>query len=171
MSIPVLYTITFILFIMHELEEIIFFNQWFNKNDKHLKERYPRLGRKMIRRFKDLSTKGFALIAFEETIILSILLLYAFEKMHPQIGLAVILMLSIHWLLTIIQSVFIQRIIPGTYTSFAGTCFGICTFITFANEYSASDYLKWGLLLFIFAMINLWGMHLLVTYYRKSKIK
>lgn len=169
MSIAIVYTIIFVLFILHELEEIYHFKHWFNKNNSYLKEQFPRLGNKMIRQFKHISTKGFAFIAFEETIILLTLLLYAFYRTHPGIGMGVVLMLSIHWTLTIIQSLFIRRIIPGTYTAILGVCFSMHTFISFTDTYPFTLYIKYGIILFIFAMVNLAIMHILVAGYMKSK--
>lgn len=165
----IIYLITFILFILHELEEIRYFKQWFEKNGNYLIERFPRLGKRMIRQFEHISTKGFAFIALEETIILLLLLSYAFFEKRPEIGMGVIFMLCFHWLLTVIQSFIICRIIPGTYTSLAGVCLGIQTFWMSANSDSDLNYLGWGIIIFICAMANLIIMHAWVAKYRKSK--
>lgn len=152
-----------LLFVLHELEEILFLGGWIEKNTYYLLNRFPRIATKMIRQFKAISTKGFALIALQETMILLLLLSYCLFGERLDWWMGIVLMLTIHWGMTIIQSVILKRIIPGTITAIAGVSFGVCVFYSLGNSVPAATYIKWGVLLFAVAMINLWIMHLLVA--------
>jgi len=156
------YLITLLLFIFHELEEILFFRKWIHRNGEYLKERFPRIGKRIIRQFEHISTKGFAIIALEETILLILLLLFTLFAIRLHIWIGIIVMLCLHWILTIIQSIVLKRLIPGTITSIAGVCFGAYMLWYTSGWYPFSTFLKWGILLFIFAMINLFVMHAIV---------
>ncbi len=54
-----------LLFIFHDMEEIIGFIPWLNHNQKFLKEKYP----KIIRQYEQTSSEGFALAVFEELLL------------------------------------------------------------------------------------------------------
>jgi len=164
----ILYLTTLFLFLFHELEEICCFNKWFERNHAYLIKRFPRLGKRMINQFNHLSTKGFAIIALEETIILILLLLYTLFAIRLEIWIGIIIMLTFHWLQTIIQSIVLGRLIPGTITALAGICFGIYMIWFSAGWYPVAIYVKWGIILFIFAMLNLWFMHIIVIKIRKQ---
>jgi len=117
----------------------------------------------MINRFDHLSTRGFSIIAFQETIVLILILSYSYTQLHHDIWIGVIIMLTIHWLITIVQSLVLRRIIPGTLTSIIGVLFGIYMIYYSTGWYPFTVYMQWGTGLFIFAMVNLLAMHYLVS--------
>ncbi|MDD6209779.1 MAG: HXXEE domain-containing protein [Bacteroidales bacterium] len=161
----ILYLATFLLFVIHETEEILLFHKWLNRNGGYLKKKFPRIGKRLTDQFSHISTHGFIYIAIEETILLTSLLLYTWYAVRPEIWIGIVVMLSIHWSLTIIQSVILGRMIPGTVTSIAGTCFGTTMLWLFRRWYSLPSCLLWGIVLFAFAMINLLLMHRIVAKY------
>lgn len=54
-----------IVFIFHDMEEIIGFGLWLNGNKKTLGEKYPRI----LNTYKNFSTEGFSLAVFEELVL------------------------------------------------------------------------------------------------------
>ena len=156
------------IFILHELEEIVLFKKWFTKNENYLIKRFPRLGGRAIARFNRISTKGFALIALEETVVLTLLLLYGLLTERAEVWTGTIIMLTIHWLITIIQSIVLCRAIPGTVTAIIGSCLGLYLFWFLIYSSSFAVYMKWGILFFVFAMLNLLIMHVIVSSIRNK---
>ena len=54
-----------IIFMFHDMEEIIGFKFFLRQNEAELKNRFPFI----LRRYKDFSTEGFALAVYEELIL------------------------------------------------------------------------------------------------------
>ncbi|MDO4763569.1 MAG: HXXEE domain-containing protein [Flavobacteriaceae bacterium] len=54
-----------IIFVFHNLEEIIGTKIWLNKNEVLLQKRFP----KIAKMFKDFSTEGFAIATLEEFLL------------------------------------------------------------------------------------------------------
>lgn len=54
-----------IIFIFHDMEEVIGFGIWLKSNKKILGEKYPRI----LNTYKDFSTEGFSLAVFEELVL------------------------------------------------------------------------------------------------------
>lgn len=104
-----------ILFIFHDMEEIIGFGCFFRRN-KQLFERFP----KITAAYKDFSAEGFALAVYEEFIpFFGISLLAYFFPCRVLYSLWIGLMLSLtaHFLIHIGQSIYIRKYIPSLITS------------------------------------------------------
>ncbi len=104
-----------ILFICHDMEEIIGFGCFF-RNNKQLFERYP----KITAAYKDFSTEGFALAVYEEFIPFFGISLLAFFfpcKVLYALWLGLIIALTAHFLVHIGQSIYIRKYIPSLITS------------------------------------------------------
>ena len=54
-----------IIFMIHDMEEIIGFKFFLRQNETELQKRFPAI----LRRYKDFSTEGFALAVYEELIL------------------------------------------------------------------------------------------------------
>ena len=54
-----------IIFMFHDMEEIIGFKYFLRQNTAELQQRFPFI----LRRYKDFSTEGFALAVYEELIL------------------------------------------------------------------------------------------------------
>ena len=104
-----------ILFIFHDMEEIIGFRYFFG-NNKQLFERFP----KITAVYKDFSTDGFALAVYEEFIpFFGISLLdYFFPcKVLNVLWFGLMISLTAHFLVHIGQSIYIRKYIPSLITS------------------------------------------------------
>ncbi|MCB2360887.1 HXXEE domain-containing protein [Clostridium estertheticum] len=62
-----------LLFIFHDLEEIIFMQAWISKNRLYLCERFPILSKKLLPHFDNITTSSFAFGVAEEFILISII--------------------------------------------------------------------------------------------------
>ena len=104
-----------ILFIFHDMEEIIGFGYFF-RNNKQLFERFP----KITAAYKDFSTEGFALAVYEEFIPFFGISLLAFFfpcKVLNALWLGLMISLTAHFLVHIAQSIYIRKYIPSLITS------------------------------------------------------
>ena len=104
-----------ILFIFHDMEEIIGFGYFF-RNNKQLFDRFP----KITAAYKDFSAEGFALAVYEEFIPFFGISLLAFFfpcKVLYALWLGLMISLTAHFLVHICQSIYIRKYIPSLITS------------------------------------------------------
>ena len=96
-----------ILFIFHDMEEIIGFGYFF-RNNKQLFERFP----KITAAYKDFSAEGFALAVYEEFIPF-----FGISLLVNALWLGLMISLTAHFLVHIGQSIYIRKYIPSLITS------------------------------------------------------
>lgn len=104
-----------VLFIFHDMEEIIGFGRFF-RNNGQLFERFPR----MTAAYKGFTTEGFALAVYEEFIPFFGISLAAFFfpcKVLDALWFGLMLSLTAHFLIHICQSIYIRKYIPSLITS------------------------------------------------------
>lgn len=105
-----------LLFIFHDMEEIVGFMPWMNKHKQLLQEKAPLF----LRLHDGLSTEGFALAVFEELIIVFIFSLVALIGHHRilyLIWLGGFVAYALHLLVHILQALFFRQYIPSLATS------------------------------------------------------
>ncbi|MBR3533495.1 MAG: HXXEE domain-containing protein [Clostridiales bacterium] len=104
-----------ILFIFHDMEEIVGFGSFFRKNP-WLFDRFP----KVLNAYRNISTAGFAAAVYEEFIpIFGISLLAYYFPCDVLFALwyGVFLSIAAHFLIHIGQTVYIRKYIPSFITS------------------------------------------------------
>lgn len=114
-----------ILFIFHDMEEIIGFG-WFFRNNPEVFERFP----KITNAYKEFSTAGMALAVYEEFIPffgISLLAYYLNNDVLYTIWFGLLLSLTAHFIVHIGQSVFVKKYIPSLITSII--CFPVSVII------------------------------------------
>ena len=105
-----------LLFIFHDLEEIIGMKRFVNRNADMLQRRYPFLY-KRLRRF---TTEGFALAVMEELFVFTVLALAALyfdNSLSWNIWFGGFVGLAAHYVMHIGQALLIRRYIPALITS------------------------------------------------------
>ncbi|OUM68128.1 hypothetical protein PIROE2DRAFT_4272 [Piromyces sp. E2] len=101
-----------IIFIIHDMEEIIGLGIWLRKNKELLKEKYSFV----IKTYKNFSTEGFSLAVFEELIIcvlISLLALVVNNELMWYVWLGGFIGCTIHFVVHIGQSVILRQYIPA----------------------------------------------------------
>ena len=104
-----------ILFIFHDMEEIIGFGNFFKKNT-YLFERYPRI----TKAYMVFSTEGMALGVYEEFIPffgISLLTYYFPNRILNTVWFALMLSLMVHFVIHIFLCIYIRKFIPSLITS------------------------------------------------------
>lgn len=115
-----------ILFLFHDMEEIIGFGIWIKKNRTMLKEKLPR----MIETHKNFSTEGFAFAVFEEFIVCLIICLVLSatgNDIVSYIWLGAFVAYDLHLVIHIGQSILIKQYIPALITSII--CLPVSTYM------------------------------------------
>ncbi len=142
-----------LLFIFHDLEEIIGMKRFVNRNADMLQRRYPFLY-KRLRRF---TTEGFALAVMEELVVFTVLALAALyfdNSLSWNIWFGGFVGLAAHYVMHIGQALLIRRYIPALITSVI--CLPISVLILY-RSYSLIEINGWfvvlGLLIVALNMI------------------
>lgn len=106
-----------VIFMLHNLEEIIMVERWAKRNYPRVKDRIPSYFQKTIDDLKDITAVQFAIVVFIVSVFGSILILVAVigDYMFLFFGLAMVFGLNIftHPL----QSLFLRTYTPGVLTS------------------------------------------------------
>ncbi len=117
-----------IIFIFHDIEEIIGFGLWLQKNRKMLAEKYPFI----LKTYHDFSTEGLALAVFEELIVcigFSALALYTNVECFMLLWLGAFVACILHFIVHIGQAIIIRSYIPALITSII--CLPVSVWILF----------------------------------------
>ena len=101
-----------VIFMVHEMEEIVGFRVWFEKN-LDLIEKYSIL-RKLYRNF---STEGFAVAVLEEYVICIVVTYVATIWKMYLVWIGVFIAFLIHLLIHIAQSIIVRKYIPSLISS------------------------------------------------------
>ena len=115
-----------LLFIFHDMEEIIGLVPWIHFNETLLAQKVPTI----LKIHKGVTTKGFALAVFEQFIlVLSITFLAYFtqSRVFELIWLGGFVAFALHLLLHIGQSILLRKYIPALITSIL--CFPVSAYL------------------------------------------
>lgn len=105
-----------LLFIFHDLEEIIGFMPWIEQNEKLLEKKAAFI----LNTHKSLSTEGFALAVAEEFVVVlfvSFFAIFYHTRFLYLIWLGGFVAFALHLVLHILQAIWIRRYIPALATS------------------------------------------------------
>ena len=105
-----------LLFIFHDLEEIIGMRIWLDRNEDMLQRRFP----KIHRLFHGTTNEGFALAVAEEFVVFTIIALLALwidNQLVWNIWLGAFIGLTFHYVVHIGQAIVLMKYIPALATS------------------------------------------------------
>ena len=102
-----------LLFIFHDMEEIIGFIPWLKHNQKFLGKKYPAI----LKQYEQTSSEGFAFAVFEELLLCIFLCLMSLFTNWYGLWLGGFIGCSLHFLVHIGQSIVIRKYIPCLITS------------------------------------------------------
>ncbi|MCR4735135.1 MAG: HXXEE domain-containing protein [Treponema sp.] len=105
-----------VIFIFHEMEELVGFNLFLRKNGKELKENAPRIYSK----YKDFSTEGLAFAVYEELIVCILLCIFPYflnKNWLWYLWLGAFLGCDLHYFKHLIQMSLVKKYIPSCITS------------------------------------------------------
>jgi hypothetical protein len=110
--------VSFILvFMLHNLEEIITIEKWHKQTFPRISYRIPSFIQKEIKQFNDITSAQFALVVFILSIVVSALILIAIMTQHYFLFLGVALPFALNIFTHPLQSLYLRCYTPGVWTS------------------------------------------------------
>jgi len=112
-----------IVFMFHDLEEIIMIQPWLRKNAPVIQARFPFIADRILPHITKLSSSSFTLAVAEEFILLSGFVLIAVEAQLYSFWAGLLLGFFIHLLVHIGQFLALRAYVPVIITSFIGSVY------------------------------------------------
>jgi len=150
-----------IIFMIHDFEEIIMMNSWIKRNRHFLLNKFPKLAKRLLSNYDNLSTSSFSLAVAEEFIIIGISAFLAIQFHWYLLWIACFMAFSIHLILHIIQWLIIRTYIPAIFTSILALNYSIITFriLIISNLYTIKEFILIGVFGMIIMFLNLLFIH------------
>ena len=148
-----------ILFIFHDFEEIIFMRAWISKNRSYLSNKFPRLSKKLLPHFDNITTSSFALGVAEEFILISIITIISYVTNWYNLWIGSFIAFTLHLVVHCFQALIVRKYVPAIVTSII--CLPICMYIIKkAIQLSTlNTVILYSILGFIIMVINLYVIH------------
>lgn len=161
-----------IVFMIHDFEEIIFFKTWIIKNKTGLSQRFPRISKRFLPRYENLSITAFSLAVFEEFILLSVITVLSVLFEHYFLWLGVFMGFFIHSIIHFIQWLILRKYIPAIYTTIISLvyCALSLKLILKENFFTASEIILCTFIGFILVGVNLLFAHKLAKWFDRKII-
>ena len=149
-----------VLFIFHDMEEIVGFIPWYHNNQQMLEQKYPQI----YNAYKNTSTEGFAFAVYEELIFCIAVCIISLIMNRYGMWLGTLVACTLHFVIHIIQTLIIKQYIPALITSIIGVpigCYIICKSIKLLN-YPALSVVIYSVTGITLILINLRFAHMLM---------
>lgn len=157
-----------ILFIVHDMEEIMGFGLWLKKNKAMLDKKYP----KISNTYNPYSTEGMTAAVMEEMIICLIICIIArFTEVYG-LWLGAFIAYALHLIVHIGQSIVIKKYIPAVITGIICLPLSIWFIIVSINilSYSAVQVIFYSLIGIIALAVNLKTAHWIIHVFTKKLV-
>lgn len=108
-----------VIFMFHDMEEIIGMKRWISKYGEELENKY-KLAKRILSSYKNITTEGFALAVYEELIVLLVIcLLSQFTAIFffQAIWFGAFVGFTLHLVIHILQAIAIKKYTPALITS------------------------------------------------------
>lgn len=149
-----LYWLFPILFMTHEIEEIIFLPRfverlkWNNSN-------------KVIEKIPSISSFQFTIIVIEQLILIILLSFYCYMSNNISLYIALIIVYIVHILIHYIQAIVIKKIIPGFYMGTLSSI--VLAYLLITIEVDIKELVGYILIILLITIINLLIMHKIIS--------
>lgn len=149
-----LYWLFPILFMTHEIEEIIFLPRfverlkWNNSN-------------KVIEKIPSISSFQFTIIVIEQLILIILLSFYCYMNNNISLYIALIIVYIVHILIHYIQAIVIKKIIPGFYMGTLSSI--VLAYLLITIEVDIKELVGYILIILLIANFNLLIMHKIIS--------
>lgn len=155
-----------ILFIFHDMEEIIGFGLWLTKNREFLDNKYP----KISNTYKPYSTEGMAVAVMEELVLCLVICLISRFTGFYGLWIGAIMAYTVHLVIHIGQSIMIRKYIPALITSLI--CLPISIWVIACSitllSYSVSNVIVYSLIGIVAIAGNLEIAHWIIHIFTKK---
>lgn len=104
-------------FMLHNLEEIMTIEKWFQKTYPLVSKKIPSFAKKELNQYKDITSKHFSVVVFVLSIFVSMLIAIAVITDQYQLFLGVNLFFALNIFTHPLQSLYLRCYTPGVMTS------------------------------------------------------
>jgi hypothetical protein len=118
MNLDIIVSLLPIVFIFHDLEEIIMMKPWITRNKKFLLQKFPKFAPKIINQYEQLSTSAFAFMVFILFILVSAISIFTIFSKEYYLWIGLFIVFTLHLLIHVVQFIVIRKYIPVIITSF-----------------------------------------------------
>ncbi len=149
-----------ILFLIHELEEILGFEKWYSKNKNKL-NKYPVIAKNVDNMFSYFTTKGMLFAIFEQLILCLLVCIIAVKYDFNILWLGAFIGYTIHLIIHFFQSVILKTYIPSFITSVVEipVCFYIIYFVFNHYDFLIYKVFYYSVIATIIIALNLYLVH------------
>lgn len=156
-----------ILFIFHDFEEIIFMQAWISKNRRYLCEKFPKLSKRLLPHFDNITTASFAFGVAEEFMLISIITVISYVMNWYNLWLGLFVAFILHLVVHCFQIVIARKYVPAIVTSII--CLPICIYIIAhaVKLFTLKTIVMYSILGFIIMVVNLCMVHKLMDKFSK----
>lgn len=160
-----------ILFIFHDFEEIIFMQVWISKNKNYLCDRFPKVCKKLLPHFENITTSSFALGVAEEFIIISIITVISYAMSWYDLWIGLFIAFTFHLLIHCFQAVILRKYVPAIVTSII--CLPICIYMIkqIIQVFRLNTIILYSIFGFIIMVINLCVIHKIMGIFSKWLVR
>lgn len=158
-----------IVFMFHDLEEIIMAKPWLAGNADALRRRFPRLASRLLPHFEHLSTSAFALAVAEEFVILTGITLLAVEFRLYALWGGVLVAFFIHLVVHVAQFGVYRGYVPAAITSVpAGVyCVAALYALSARGHWAWPEVARWAAVGAVALVVNLAFAHSLASRFQR----
>ncbi|AQL55590.1 HXXEE domain-containing protein [Abyssicoccus albus] len=149
-----LYWLFPILFMTHEIEEIIFLPRFVER----LK---CKNSNKVIEKIPLISSFQFTIIVFEQLILIILLSFYCYMNNNISLYIALIIVYIVHILIHYLQAIVIKKIIPGFYMGTLSSI--VLSYLLITIEVDLKELVGYILIILLIAIFNLLIMHKIIS--------
>jgi hypothetical protein len=143
----------------HDFEEVIFMKAWISRNRQYLEKQFPKMSKRFLNHFDNITTSAFALGVAEEFILISIITIAAYVTNWYNLWLGLFMAFTVHLVIHCLQALIMKKYIPAVVTSII--CLPICIYIirNSINLFSVDTVLWYFVFGFIIMVVNLFILH------------
>lgn len=106
-----------IIFMLHNLEEIITIERWFRKTYPKVRDRIPSFVQKELKNYQDTTSAQFAVVVFVFSIFTSSLVIISALTQYDYLFLGVNLLFALNIFTHPLQALYLKSYTPGVITS------------------------------------------------------
>ncbi|GGN51186.1 MULTISPECIES: HXXEE domain-containing protein [Oceanobacillus] len=106
-----------IIFMLHNLEEIMTIEKWFNKTYPRIRKRIPAFVEEELRKFETMNAARFSFVVFLLSIPVAILIVITTITEHYLLFLGLNLLFALNIFTYPVQSLYLRSYTPGLWTS------------------------------------------------------
>lgn len=159
-----------LIFIFHDMEEIIGFGIWGRKNIKNMAKRFPKLAPTYQNMYEPYSTEGMALAVFEILILCILICLASIIFKWYYLWVGTFIACIFHFFIHFAQAIIFKGYIPAVATSIISAPLSII--IVFKSlkvlQYSIGNVVIWSVVGLILITLNVKFAHFLMHWFTKK---